>query len=140
MLVRQVGHVTIDMQFNSLLDTSERDAVFQQDIASLHMSTLTIAVLQLFFEDSLISAGLWPPCSSDLNPLDVCKLGMLKDTVYMTVHATLEDLKQLVSKELSKFTLAICKKIFGNLVNIVKFVKRQTAVIFNTCCESKCCK
>ncbi len=50
-------------------------------------------------------------------PLDFCVWCMLKDKVYTTALTTLEELKQRISEELSKFTRAICKKIFGNLFN-----------------------
>ncbi len=99
-----------------------------------------VSTSQWLFYNRLISTSLWFFRSPDLNPLDLCVWGMLKDKVYKTARSTLEDLTQRTSEELLKFILAIyVKKWLEIWSNVVKFVKRQTAVIFNTC-ESKYCK
>jgi hypothetical protein len=53
-----------------------------QDGATAHTVTYSRNVLNEVFGDRLISRGLWPARSLDLNPCDFYMLGNQKDTVY----------------------------------------------------------
>jgi hypothetical protein len=55
---------------------------FMQDGATAHIATYSIHVLNEVFENRLISRGLWPARSPDLNPCDFYLWGNLKDKVY----------------------------------------------------------
>jgi hypothetical protein len=50
--------------------------------------------LQSTFGDRIITGGLQPPCSSDLNPCDVYLWGILKDEVYGNNPCTEDDLTE----------------------------------------------
>ena len=58
------------MEFIGNLKVEDRYCWFQQDGATCHTSAMTIATLQDFFGDRLITKGLWPPRSPDLSSLD----------------------------------------------------------------------
>ncbi|GBN51466.1 hypothetical protein AVEN_22089-1 [Araneus ventricosus] len=46
----------------------ERYCWFQQDGATCHISNNTIHLLNEFFDQRIVSRGLWPPRSPDLSP------------------------------------------------------------------------
>jgi len=74
--------------FIALLEPDERDCWFQQDNARPHTARTTKAFLKEFFDDRLISDGLWPPRSTDLSPLDFFLWGYIKDRAYVNRPAT----------------------------------------------------
>ncbi|GFR13822.1 transposable element Tc3 transposase [Trichonephila clavata] len=59
-------YINIIMEFVSLLNSEERYAWLQQDGATWHTSREKMEVLTEFFNDRVISKGLWPP-SPDLS-------------------------------------------------------------------------
>ncbi len=75
-----------------------------------------MAFLPSFFGDRLISTGLWSPRSCDLNSLDFCVWGMLKDKVYTTAPITYDDLKQLISKNFQ----SLLRLYMGDCIAILK--------------------
>jgi hypothetical protein len=52
------------------------------------------------FRDRIISSGIWPAHSSDLNPCDVFFLGCQKDKVY-NIKPQTEELKENVCREIA---------------------------------------
>ncbi len=98
-------------QFIALLEKSECDVVFQQDNVRMFVSASTMDFLRSF-----ISAGLWPPRSSNLNPLDFYLWGALKDKVYKTAPATMDELRGRIIEEVENITSDTCKKVFFNLI------------------------
>jgi hypothetical protein len=63
---------------NQLDDEEISTGYFQQDGATCHTSYASIAEIASFFDDRVISKGLWPPRSPDLTPLHFFLWGMLK--------------------------------------------------------------
>jgi hypothetical protein len=61
MLACEVWHVAVNQ-----LDEEFSIGYFQQDGAISHMSHASMAEIQSFFSDCVISKGLWPHCSPDL--------------------------------------------------------------------------
>jgi len=55
--------------------------MFQQDSAPAHRARETIKLLQ-WEMPAFISPDLWPPYSSDLNPVDYKICGVMQDRVY----------------------------------------------------------
>ncbi len=53
----------------------------------------TVEFLHKFLNDRFVSIGLWPPQSPDVNPLDFFLLGHLKNKIFATPPATIEELK-----------------------------------------------
>jgi inhibitor of nuclear factor kappa-B kinase subunit alpha len=53
------------------------------------------------FGDRIISRGLWPASSPDLNPCDFYLWGNLKQKVYKTNPHTIEELKENIRNEVS---------------------------------------
>jgi hypothetical protein len=70
-----------DTIVNQLDDELQR-GFFQQDGATCHTSNDSIAKIESFFEDRIISKGLWPPRSPDLTPPDLFLWGILEGRVY----------------------------------------------------------
>jgi hypothetical protein len=48
---------------------------FRRDAATAHTSRASMAEIQSFFGDRVISRGLWPPRSPDLTPSDYFFVG-----------------------------------------------------------------
>jgi hypothetical protein len=55
---------------------------FQQDSATAHTARMSVQALSDVFGDKIISSGIWPACSSNLNPCDILFWSCLKDKVY----------------------------------------------------------
>ena len=55
---------------------------FQQDGATAHTSGRSMDLLKEFLGDCIISKGVWPLCSLDLNPPDFYLQGAAKSAVY----------------------------------------------------------
>ncbi len=77
---------------------------FQQDGARAHSSVQTMQFLRKFFNDRLISVGLWLLRSPDLTPLDFFLWRHLKNKIFATPSATIEELKQRITMEIKKIT------------------------------------
>jgi len=55
---------------NKLDDEELSIGYFQHDGATSHISHASMAEIQFFFSDRVISKGLWPPRLPDLTPPD----------------------------------------------------------------------
>ena len=66
--------------------------IFQQDSAPAHMARETVALLQREVP-AFIAPNLWPPNSSDLNPMDYKVWGTMEDRVYRAKVRDVDDLK-----------------------------------------------
>jgi hypothetical protein len=75
----------------------------------------SINVLNKVFENRLISRGLWPARSPDLNPCDFYLWGDLKDKVYSNNPHTLVDLKQSIRETISSIEVSELKLVSNNL-------------------------
>jgi hypothetical protein len=71
---------------------------FMQDGDTAHTATYSINVLNEVFEDRLISRGLWPARSPDLNPCYFYLWRNLKDKVYSNNPHTLDESKAFVKQ------------------------------------------
>jgi len=66
---------------------------------TLHTSHTSMAEIQSFISDRVISKGLWPPRSPDLTPPDCYLWGYLKGTVYQNKPRTIDALKANITKK-----------------------------------------
>jgi hypothetical protein len=87
-----------------------------QDGATAHTATYAINVLNEVFEDRLISRGLWPARSSDLNPCDLYLWGNLKDKVYSNNPHTLVERKQNIRETISSIEVRELKLVSNNIL------------------------
>jgi hypothetical protein len=78
--------------FHSITEEEETHGYVMQDGATAHTVTYSTHVLNEVFENRLISRGLWPARSPDLNPCDFYLWGNLKDNVYSNNPHTLVEL------------------------------------------------
>jgi hypothetical protein len=53
------------------------------------------------FTDRIISSGIWPERSPDLNPCDFFFWGCLKDKVHNSIPRTEEGVKENIRREIS---------------------------------------
>lgn len=105
----------IIMQFVAMLHVDERYCWLQQDGATSHTANSTIQFLHDFFDDRIISRGLWPPRSPDLSPPDFYLWGFLKDNVYNNNPHTLDELRRNIEDCISNITTATLKKVACNV-------------------------
>jgi hypothetical protein len=82
-----------------------------QDGATAHAATYSINVLKEVFEGRLISSGLWPARSPDLNPCDFYLWGNLKNKVYSNNPRTLVELKQSIRETISSVEVSELKLV-----------------------------
>jgi inhibitor of nuclear factor kappa-B kinase subunit alpha len=86
-----------------------------QDGATAHTATYSMNVLNEVFENKLISRGLWPAKSPDLNPCDFYLWGNLKDKVYSNNLHTLVELKQSILETISSIEVSELKLVSNNI-------------------------
>jgi hypothetical protein len=72
--------------------------------------------LRQVFGDRIISRGLWPACSPDLNHCDFYLWGNLEQKVYKTNPHTIEELKENVRNEVSAISPGELQRVITNLV------------------------
>ena len=119
--VTKAAYMEIFNTFVNQLDDEELSiGYFQQDGATSHTSHASIAEIQSFFGDSVISKGLWPPRSPDLTPSDYFLWGYLKGRVYRNKPRTVDALKANITKEIETVTADVLARTFQNMVRGVQ--------------------
>jgi hypothetical protein len=109
-------YLDIFHQFVNQLDDLElTNAYFQQDGATCHTSRRALAEIASFFQDRVVSKGLWPPRSPDLTPLDFFLWGMLKGKVYANKPSTIDELKSNISNEIAAIPPATLTATFNSM-------------------------
>jgi len=93
---------------------------FQQDGATSHTSHTSMAKIQSFFSNGVISKGLWPPCSPDLTLPDYFLWGYLKGTVYQNKPRIIDALKPNITEEIQAVTADVLAMIFENMAHRVQ--------------------
>ncbi len=105
----------------------------QQGGARAHMSEQTMEFLLEFFNDRLVSVGLWPPRSPDLTPLDFFLWGHLKNKIFATPPASIEELKWRIALEIQNITQKTLRKVFQNMMRYTVTCKNLDGVHFLQC-------
>jgi hypothetical protein len=91
-------------------------------------------VLSDVFGDRIISSGIWPACSPNLNPCDFFFWGCLKDKVYNSNPQTEEELKENIHREIADIPAEQFQMVNQNLFPSVRNVYMLRDSIFNTSC------
>ncbi len=73
-------------------------------------------VLTEFFEDQIISKGMWPVRSPDLTPPDFFLWAYLKNSVYLKKPTTAEELKNEIEAQIHNIDDNTCKRVFQNMI------------------------
>ncbi|PNF15704.1 hypothetical protein B7P43_G12455 [Cryptotermes secundus] len=106
--------------FVNLAPAEERFGYFMQDGATPHTAKETIRALRGVFgelngDDRIVSKGLWPPRSPDLNPCDFYLWGKLKNVVYANNPHDLEALKQNIREAIDNIQQRELQQVSQNL-------------------------
>jgi len=84
-------YLEIFNEFVDQLDDAElRNCYFQQDVATRHTSNESMAEIESFFDDRIISKALWPPRSPDLSLPNFFPVGRLKGKAYANKPRTIK--------------------------------------------------
>lgn len=102
-------------EFIAHLEEDERMCWLQQDNATCHTSNETMALLRQFFEDRIISKGIWPPRSPDLSPCDYFLWGYLKGKVYENNPRTVQDLKNNIKRAVDEMPQSVLRRVSTSL-------------------------
>lgn len=97
-----------------LHDDEIRNGYFQQDGAPGHVAHATIQFLQEFFDERVISRGIWPARSPDLTPLDFFLFGYLKNKIFQNRIHTLEELQEAITREIQNINVNTLIALFEN--------------------------
>lgn len=106
----------LDSFHAQLTDAEKLYAVFQQDGATAHISNQSMAQINVFPEDRLVSRGLWPPRFPDLTLCDFYLWGTLKSKVYADNPCTTDDLKRNITREIIIIMPAELQRVAGNVI------------------------
>lgn len=101
--------------FNELHDDELHNGYFQQDGATAHTANTTLEFLREFYDDRVISRGLWPPRSPDLTPLDYYLFGALKNSIYVNRLHTVDEVKNAITNKLANITENELHNVFNNM-------------------------
>jgi len=93
---------------------------FQQDGATSHTSHASMAEIQSFIGDRVISKGLWPPRSPDLTPPDHSLWGYLKGRVYRNKPQIIDTLKANITEETQPVTADVVARTYQNMARRVQ--------------------
>jgi len=105
---------------NQMDDEKFSIGYFQQDGATSHTSHASMAEIQSFIGDHVISKGLWPPRSPDLTPPDYFLWGYLKGRVYQNKPRTTDALKANITGEIQAVTADVLARTFQNMARRVQ--------------------
>ena len=115
--VNTVAYKNIFTDFVNQLDDMElTQGYFQQDGATCHTSNESMAFISSFFEDRVISKGLWPPRSPDLTTPDYFLWGYLKSRVYRNRPQTKDDLRRNITAEINNIDIDMLRRVSNNMV------------------------
>jgi hypothetical protein len=101
--------------FSGALRKKKRHGYFMKYSATAHTGSYSINVLNEVFENRLISRGLWPARSPDLNPCDFYLWVNLKDKVYSNNPHTLVGLRQSIRETISSIEFSELKLLSNNI-------------------------
>lgn len=105
----------LEIIINQLDDEEITRGYYQHDNATAHTAAQTQHYLEEFYEDRVISRGLWPPRSPDLTPLDYFLFGHLKNTVYKNRLHTVDDLKNAITDAVQNISPQQLENVFENM-------------------------
>lgn len=100
---------------DQLHDDEIQNGFFQQDNARPHVAHSTIAFLEEFYDDRIISANLWPPRSPGLTPPDCFLFGYLKNRIFANRPHTLRELEEAIKIEINNISQNMLQNVFENL-------------------------
>jgi len=110
--------------FNTFVNKLDHEELsigyFQQNGATSHTSHASMAEIQSFFGDRVISKGLRPPRSPDLTPPDYFLWGYLKGRVYQNKPRTTDALKANITEEIQAVTADVLASTSQNMARRVQ--------------------
>jgi len=97
-----------------------RNGYFQQDGATCHTSNESMAEIESFFDDRIISKALWPPRSPDLSPPNSFLWGTLKGKAYANKPCTIQELENNIRREIAVISEDVLQATFANMKHRVQ--------------------
>ena len=119
--ITTAAYMEIFNTFVNQLDDEELSiGYFQNDGATSHTSHASMAKIQSFFGDRVISQAFWPQRSPDLTPPDYSLWGYLKGRVYQNKPRTTDALKANITEEIQAVTADVLARNFQNMARRVQ--------------------
>lgn len=117
--------IILQQFFEQLLDDEIQYGYFQQDGATAHTARPSLRYIQEFYDDRIISQGLWPPRSPDLTAPDFYLFGRLKTSIFKNRLHTIEEMQQAIEMNIRNITVEELQHVFENM-------KRRVNLCLNT--------
>jgi len=119
--ITAAAYMEIFNTFVNQLDDEELSiGYFQQDGATSPTTHASMAEIQSFFGDRVVSKGLCPSRSPDLTPPDYFLWGHLKGRVYQNKPQTIDALKANITEEIQAVTADVLARTFQNMARRVQ--------------------
>ncbi len=110
----------IIQQFIAMLEPSESYSWFQRDNATPNTSQATVNLLKEFFDERLITRGLWPLRLPDMSPRIISCVDTSRTRFFMKKPNTIDELKVEITDLINGIPRKMLKKVFRNLQHLVK--------------------
>jgi len=108
--------------------------IFQQDSALAHRARETVSLLERE-TPRFIGPDLWPPNSTDLNPVDYKVWGVMQECVYKLPIKDVSELKQRLIEAWSAMQQCASTKPSTNGINAFAFASQLKADTLNISCK-----
>jgi hypothetical protein len=105
----------LEVFIQQLHDDELARGYLQQDGATAHTARATIEYLRQFYDERIVSQGLWPARSPDLTPPDYFLFGHVKNNVYKNRLHNLDELQQAIRQEIQNITQEQLQHVFENM-------------------------
>jgi hypothetical protein len=109
------GQVILRQFLPELIEEERLHGWFQQDSATAYTARMSMQALSDVFGDRIISSGIWPAHSPDLNPCDFFFWGCLKDKVYI-INPRTEEVKEITCREIANIPAERLQRVNRNLL------------------------
>ena len=102
--------------------TGYQPYVFMQDGARSHTANETVRFLNQQRYLTLLQPNMWPPNSSDLNPVDYCVWSAVKRNVYRVRFENIIELKEAILQEWEALPRAVINNAIDGFRSRVRLV------------------
>lgn len=105
----------LELFVGELQQNEIEEGYFQNDNATAHTARETREYLRQVYDNRVIGAGIWPPRSPDLTPLDFFMFGFLKNKIYINRMHSVIELRNAIINAVQSITPEQLRNVFEGM-------------------------